>query len=321
MTIKSILVATDLSIQENVAVQRAWQLADTHRTTVTLMYMPMRGHEVASNTANRLAHAAKQLEESLGLRVKTAPVKAHKLDDLARHAEGMGLVVLPHRRERSTAAFFRGQPVLGLLRRASCPVLVVRQPHTAPYRRALVAVDFSPQSRALVKLAADFEPQSELEIFHAIGTGQEAKLRSAQATDQALRAYRDRCARDARDRMVLLTDSFDARRNRFFTVIGRGDPGRQTVVQQENSGADLVVVGKARSSAWGDFVCGSVAHRVLSWGSSDVLVVPLPYLPATAPMAARRAAALLREEGRKRDDFAFPGSHGPARDSCTGATP
>jgi nucleotide-binding universal stress UspA family protein len=110
----------------------------------------------------------------------------------------------------------------------------------------------------------------------------------AEATEQAIRAYRERCMRYASDRMLVLSDSFDARRNRVRTVIGRGDPGMQTVVQQEHSGADLVVLGKRRTSAWEEFFWGSVAHKVLSWGSSDVLVVPHDYVPASAPVAARR---------------------------------
>ena len=79
------------------------------------------------------------------------------------------------------------------------------------------------------------------------------------------------------------------------------------MIQQEDSGADLVVLGKKRSTAWEDFFCGSVAHRVLSWGSSDVLVVPDAYLQATAPLEARRVARVagnkpalpLRSVGRR----------------------
>ena len=173
-------------------------------------------------------------------------MKSGKLEDLIAEARGMDLVVLPHRHERSTAAFFYGQPVLRLLRRCNRPVLVVRKAHGERYERVLVAVDFSEASESLVK--------------------------------------------HARERFVSLTDSFDARRNRVLSAIGRGDPGRQTVIQQEHSGADVVVLGKKHSTAWEDFFCGSVAHRVLSWGSSDVLVVPDASLRATAPLAARRVA-------------------------------
>ena len=288
MSLNSILVVTDLSAQENMAVQRACHLADRHRATVKLMYMPARGQPVPSNASARLANAARQLEESLEVRVRTAPVKAQELEDLVAEAKGMDLVVLPHRHERSTAAFFRGQPVLRLLRCCSSPVLVARRMGSEHYARILVSVDFSRESEALVKLAANLDPRAQLEVFHAISTLNEARLRSAEATMQAVRAYRQRCLQHAQQQMLTLTDSFDARRNRVSTVIGRGDPGREIVVQQEHSGADLVVVGKRRTSAWEDFLCGSVAHRVLSWGRGDVLIVPHASVQAAAPIPPRR---------------------------------
>jgi nucleotide-binding universal stress UspA family protein len=288
MSIKSILAVTDLSARENIGVQRACQLADTHRAAIKLMYVPAAGQPPHRAAAARLATAARQLEESLGLRVSTAPVKASKLEDLVTQARGMDLVVLPHRHERSTAAFFRGQPVLRLLRSCSCPVLVARQVRGTHYARILVAVDLSAASKGLVKLAGSFDPGAQLEIFHAISTLDESKLRSAEAPEHALRASWQKRLSHAQGRIASLTDSLHARSNRVLTFIGRGDPGRQTVVQQEHSGADLVVIGKKRSTAWEDFLCGSVAHRVLSWGSSDVLVVPDAYLHAREPVAARR---------------------------------
>lgn len=258
MNIKSILVATDLSVEENVAVQRASQLAHAHGADIKLAYLPLDGQNVPT---------------------------------LAGLARGADLVVLRHRNKRSTAAFFRGQPVMRLLRECECPILVTRGARDAPYLRTLVGVDLSARSEALVGYAADFAPEASLELFHAISTRDEAKLRSAEATEHAISRYRRRRQADAAERMLTLTDSFDARRNRFLTTTGRGDPGMQLVVQQERSGADLVVVGKSRSSAWEDFLCGSVAHRVLSWGSSDVLVVPHAFSQATAPLASDRLRA------------------------------
>jgi len=288
MSIKTILVATDLSVQENAAVQRAWQLADVHRASLKLMYMPARGKEVPASAASRLANVARQLEESLELRVRTVPVSAHKVEDLVAEARGADLVVLPHRNERSTAAFFRGQPLLRVLRGSTSPVLVTRHAGDAPYQRILVAVDLSRESKSLVKLAADLQPLADLQLVHVIDTLDEARLRAAEATEQAVKAYREGRRERVRQGMQALTDSFRPRRNSLSSVIGRGDPGRQIVLQQQQSRSHLVVVGKAGSTAWGDFLCGSVAHRILSWGSGDVLVVPHAHWQKTAAAAAYR---------------------------------
>jgi nucleotide-binding universal stress UspA family protein len=288
LNIKSILAVFDLSAQEHIAVQRACRLAETHQATLKLMYVPAPGQEVHPGAAIRLANAGRQLEERLGLRVTTVPVKPVKLEDIVGEAKAVDLVVLPHRHERSTAAFFRGQPVLRLLRRSDTPLLVVRRTHRPPYERILVAVDFTPGSQSVVNLAAAFDPHAQLELFHAVSTRNEARLRAAEATEHAVRAYRAKCHRRAEENMLSLAGSLDARSDGVLTALGRGDPGRQTVMQQEHSGADLVVVGKKRTSAWEDFLCGSVAHRVLSWGSSDVLIIPEACVEARAPVAAKR---------------------------------
>ena len=91
--------------------------------------------------------------------------------------------------------------------------------------------------------------------------------------------------------MATLAGAIGQRGRHVLATLGRGDPGWQIAAQQERSGAGLVVVGKRRSSAWQDFFCGSVVHRVLSWGRGDVLVVPLGLAPATATSAIRRLRA------------------------------
>ena len=79
MTIRSILVATDLTSRESLAVQRAWQVAKAHGATVKL-------------------------------------IKADRLEDAAAEAAGIDLLVVPDRSERSLRAFLLGQQVMRLLR-------------------------------------------------------------------------------------------------------------------------------------------------------------------------------------------------------------
>jgi hypothetical protein len=95
--------------------------------------------------------------------------------------------------------------------------------------------------------------------------------------------------------MLSFSGSLQARTRQLIAAIGRGEPGEQIVKKQQESGADLIVVGKQGSSAWEDFLGGSVAHRVLSWSSSDVLVVPLRRVTgATAPVRVTGNREVLR---------------------------
>jgi nucleotide-binding universal stress UspA family protein len=200
------------------------------------------------------------------------------------------LVVVPHRHERSIAAFFRGQPVMRLIRKCIAPVLVARANTTMQYHRILVAVDFASNSAGLATLAANVDPQAELLVFHAIDTRNEARLRAAEATEQAVSAYRDRCLAYAHHQMRALARPLEAHGRRVVPLISHGDPGQQAVRQREQSGADLVIVGKNNTSAWQDFFFGSVAHSFLSWGSCDVLVVPDAYLRANTRASCQQSA-------------------------------
>ena len=85
---------------------------------------------------------------------------------------------------------------------------------------------FSQVSQRLVELGSALQPSARVELFHAIDTTNEGKLRYAEVSERAIRAYREECQRFAQDRMFTLADSYDARRNRLSSTIGRGPPGR-----------------------------------------------------------------------------------------------
>jgi nucleotide-binding universal stress UspA family protein len=159
-----------------------------------------------------------------------------------------------------------------------------------------VAVDFTQTSHGLVDVSCTFSKTAPIELFHAVSTANEGKLRYAEVSTSAIKAYRDQCRRHAQDRMFQLTDSFDTRRNRVQSAIAHGDPARQLLVQQAHSGADLIVVGKHPGSPFSDLFFDSVAGRLLNYldadhGRADVLVVPHGWQLATSSSAASRLAA------------------------------
>lgn len=291
MNIRSILAVTDLSRRGNAALDRAAQLAVEHRATLKLMCLPSPGNQAPSSAAAALSHAATDLAQRHGIVVRPIAQTANRLTHVAEEASNADLLVIAHAPIRSFAAFVCGQIPERLLRLCHCPVLVTRGVVSRNYARILVAVDFTPESKALVKLGAEIDATAELELFHAIGTLDETKLRSADVSPEIIKAYRHECVLHARDRIFWLTDTFDTRRNRVFSAIGRGDPGRQAAVQQEHVGADLLVVGKRRSSTFTDFVIGSNAQRALRWATSDVLVVPHDFRMSSRAAANQRIAA------------------------------
>ncbi|VTU39506.1 universal stress protein UspE [Variovorax sp. PBL-H6] len=292
MTPHSVLAITDFSNQGDHALARAGYLCAAHGATLKLLCVAYPGEPPPPDAACRLAHHALQLHQRHGIRVRALSRLAFSLDDVLASARCADLLVWGTAPARGVRAFLVGQPVEAVLRRCQRPVLVVRRPAHAPYRSLVVAVDFTEASRSLVDLGFALNQQAKVELFHAISTANEGKLRYAEVSEHAIKVYRDQCRRYAQDRMFWMTDSYDSRRNRVLSAIGHGDPARQVLVQQQRSNAELVVVGKHPASALSDFLFGSVAQRVLDHGRDrDVLVVPHDHQPASSATAIQRLEA------------------------------
>ena len=295
MNINSILAVTDMPAA-NHAIDRAAMLAAEHGAVLSLMYAAAPDRHDLSVAVGHLSHLAKHVSLRFGITVRTVCRSGDAIEEISEEASRHDLVVISHEPERSLSTFLRGTRMERIIRLCRCPVLVTKLEAKKSYGRVLVAVDFTKTSKALVNFAFGFDPDAEVELFHAINTSDEAKLRSAEASDHVIKAYRHKTRLKAHERMFWLTDSSDARRNRVMSAVGRGDPARQVAVQQEYGGAELIVVGRRLRSAMAEFFCGSVAQRLVSWSSGDVLVVPHDH------RSKIRVSAKLRTEVDQGDD-------------------
>lgn len=318
MTPHSILAVTDFTEQGDYALARAAHLCVEHGATLKLLYTAYAGEPPPPDAACRLAHHALQLGQRHGIRARSVTQLAFSQEDVLASARCADLLVWGTAPVRNARSFFMGQPVEGMLRTCQRAILVVRCSPQGPYRGVVVGVDFSEASLGLVELGFALSKHAQVELFHAISAANEGKLRYAEVSESAIKAYRSECRRYAQDRMFRLTDSYDARRNRILSAIGHGDPARQVVVQQQRSGSELIVVGKHPASAVSDFLFGSIAHRVLRESATDVLVVPHDHQPASSTSAVNRLTEKARVVHRLRagapqapgrpDRAAMPGS-------------
>ena len=288
MTPHSILAVTDFSAQGNNALDRAALLSAEHGATLKLVYLAYPGEAPPADAATKLTHHALQLSQRHGIRVRAVNRLAFTVEELLPEVNCADLIVWGTASVKSLRSFFMGQPVDALLRTARRPVLVVRRQAEHDYRSLIVAVDFTEASRGLIDLGFALGKSAQVELFHAVSTANEGKLRYAEVSDRAIKAYLSACRRYAQDRMFWLTDSYDSRRNRVLSAVGHGDAARQTVVQQQNSGAELIVVGRHPSSRLSNLFFESTANRILGHSNTDVLVVPHNHEPASRASAVKR---------------------------------
>ncbi|MDT4874997.1 hypothetical protein FQZ97_1103370 [compost metagenome] len=135
----------------------------------------------------------------------------------------------------------------------------------------------------MIDFADRFSTPTVLKAFHAIDTIEDSKLRSVNASPQAIQANRFGSRQHARDRLAQLIGALDATpepsRNPVLAFdVGNGDPAYSTALHQLSTQADLVVVGKRPSSPLAQFFTGSVAQRLAKWAAGDVLIAPFDQL-------------------------------------------
>jgi nucleotide-binding universal stress UspA family protein len=275
MHLQTIVALTDFSASAEQALDRAALVAAHHGARLRLVF----GTEVPdprfTDPHARLAQRARQLARRHGISVHALPPGSGQVvEDTLAAAAGADLLVMDRRGGFGLRTLRHGRVLARVLRRSPCPVLVVQREPQGAYRHLLVAVDFSPACLSLARYAGGIQADAQLELYHAIDTRDEAKLRSAEASMQAVEAYRAQRLQNAQRRMLPLANAYDARRNRVATVIGNGDPARELAVHHEAVGADLVAVGYTPRLAWVEWWLGSVVQRLMGWADCDVLVFP-----------------------------------------------
>lgn len=170
----TILAASDLSERSDRALHRAATLAHATGASLTVVHvvddeMPddVRG-ELLSRAETMLRNQVGHLADEISLETKVvAGDPTGGLLDVIAEVNPRLLVVGTHR-ARPFLDLIRETTVMRIVRRAACPVLMVRRPGDAPYRTVVSACDFSPASDAALLLAAELFPDAARYPVHAV---------------------------------------------------------------------------------------------------------------------------------------------------------
>ena len=294
VTLRAIVAATDFSPPALQAADRAAWLAREAGAALALL------HGLPGGALDDLRRwlGADDLAESL--RADARQRLQTQADDLAHrhglpvdmHLSGAGgaaglvdavealqadLLVTGTRGSRFVHGVLLGSTAERLARDSRRPVLLVRQPASGPYRRVLVAVDFSPGSTAAVAAARGLAPVAELVLLHALERPLDGPLRLAGADARALSRYAEAAQADARRRLQALVPATGLAADAVqLQLPAGGDPWLQVLQARQALGADLVVVGQHARPALGALLLGRTARMVVAECGCDVLIVPPP---------------------------------------------
>jgi nucleotide-binding universal stress UspA family protein len=285
------LCPTDLSANSRLAVERACRLTAQTGCALTVLHVVSQTavgrlrHRLGAQAAETELRLVEQLRAELHQLVDqcaaAAGVTANRLltvgpvvDEILSQAERLdaSLLVFGSRGAGFLRSLLPGTTASKLVRQARQPVLIVRTPARADYRRPLVAVDFSDAAIEALQAARQVAPASALLLVHAFDVPFEGRLQLAGVDDQAIRRYRDEARREALDRLA----DFAARTGLAPGSIGvaalHGQPSRVIVERAQEGDVDLIAIGRHGRGSVDKLLLASVTQNVLAESSGDVLV-------------------------------------------------
>jgi nucleotide-binding universal stress UspA family protein len=158
------------------------------------------------------------------------------------------------------------------LRQGDRPVLVVKRAPRKPYRRVLVAVDFSMSSYHALEFALRLAPSAQFHILHTY-QGSEGLLERAGFTQDEILQRRRQMAKETRKAMGDFLRRLKAGGRRPKCLLGYGRAPHVIVAFAKRLRADLVCVGTMGRTGLPYILLGSVAEHVIREAPCDVLAV------------------------------------------------
>lgn len=287
---QSFLVGIDFSDDSRRAAGRAAALAGEQGARLDLLHV-MSGPSIASlrelfgssaaaeaalvaDAQQMLNDLARELAEMTGTRASAHVKIGHVVNEILAASEGTDVLVLGARGLNPLRELFLGTTADRLVKKCKRPVLVTkRQPHYG-YRRVLVPVDFSQNSAAALRTAMLVAPKADLLVVNAFEVPFEGKLWKAGADQKTIDQYRTQARDRALRNIDALIHDVGSDRHRFLSAVDRGDASRVILAKEDESGADLIVMGEHGQSAVEALLLGSVTRQILAESRCDVLLVP-----------------------------------------------
>jgi len=279
--LQRILVASDLTAYTDRAFDRAAILAEQSRAAIRLVHAIDPGvlpeKYLKKNVREAEAHLEHEVRDSgidknIDVSVKVLRGNAEMVVIEEAQAMQADIIIMGLSHDTSLGGMVRGTTIDKVVRRAQCPVLVVKTRARRPYVRITAALDLAEPSRKALDFALREFPGAEISVIHVAETGPADPLPDAQGP--AVSA----------ERRHQIEDMVTAR----FLAAGRGRPGtsdgptlhfgngRAVNVLSERiprMNPDLVVMGTHGRTGVSNLFLGSVAETLLEVLRHDVLVV------------------------------------------------
>ena len=292
MGLSTIIAGCDLSVPSDHALERAIGIALLHRAKIVLVHAQANDApltEVDNTMLEQLGEvsAAVRAEEAVRLADKLAEIQELGLraavisrigapDEVlasAAHDEQADLIVVGTHGHTGVSRFLLGSVANATVRRAPCDILIVRgEPVRAPFRKPLVATDFSPAAaKALGRAANVVAAGTPIDVVHAwqlpAGSWGATLLGQARFPWNTVRDAVLASARTQADKLVA------EHGGTLHVDLVQGPPASVITETAERGGHDLIVIGAHGHRGFRRLLLGSVAESTVRHAACSALVV------------------------------------------------
>lgn len=286
-----VLASTDFSAGADLAVRRAAGLAARRGLGLRLLHVQSAGQlqgwralfdavpagmptpEQVAESKLQLLTAALVAEFGIAVdaRCERGEPDERILAQLADEACALG--VMGAAGEHALRQLFFGSTSWRVAARHHGQLLVARLAPSEPYRRIVIATDFSASAQAALEQALVFAPEAECYLLHAYEVPFELGMR-VHGVDAATIGHYRRAARERADRaMQACLAELGDMRPRLTPITLHGHAPARIVDFARQCEADLVVMGAAWQGALQQMLPGSVSQHVLQECDRDMLIV------------------------------------------------
>lgn len=286
-TPRHLLLATDLSARCDRALDRAAQLAHEWQADLMALHVldPAASPDqvlawVSGASDEQLLDVArKQLAHDLAaanvpatLRLVRSKDPTNAIRETAASTQS-GLVVTGVSGNETLGRLLLGSTVENLARSLSQPLLVVRKRARGPYRRIVVATDFSEPSRHALLAAALLFPGRELILYHAHALAMSGLADASPHPGACIGIEETECA-------AFLTATAFPEGTKVRPVVECGAIESTFTRYVREHDIELVVMGSHGRSGVMSLLLGSTAAKLLDWLPCDTLLVRKPFATA-----------------------------------------
>ena len=268
----TIIIASDLTARSDRATDRALLLAKERGAPLVLLHV-VEGEWSDVALEQRAAEAVEMVLESDADEAEVIVRRGNVQREIMELADARSaaLIVTGVARFNNVRDFFLGTAVDHIVRHSKVPVLVVKRRAGLPYRRLLVATDFSPCSELALVAAAGLFPLTSLTLWHNCHAAFEALLDKEETT-----AFVRQQAEEDMRRFVASADIDDETRSNLQTLITVGELESSAERALREGEQDLLVLGTHGRGGFAQATIGSWAAQLLNDIACDVLMVRGP---------------------------------------------